>query len=608
MYPFFYWAWQRDLQLGNPTGEWGAQQEPSMVVFVWLGRMTCCPRLTGEIPENCRRFRHLSFGDKSFGKLHNKPLPVLELVARSSSKYSLSCARKRSCLNTSRGFVGGDDDQVASSASCRSARAPKNQDGKTIAMSMVTSVSEMQTELRKLAATLSWHDNLVQEVRDAIKLLRKDNSAVSLNPVPFGHCATCKCCKGEAIATVCSPTATSNNRTINSQLLTPGQGKGLASRPTIDTKFTIDHMLFSSPRKKKPARKNLRSHTKSPASPSPEVVDLTSEHVVQSNYYPAENEDVLDSCQGWGRKSNTFPGCDSQSPQNNMNLSPVELAVAVYVFFRDLPHSELLVDVGDCIASRVALMTLVPRAEVVDDVCACSEPHILNVVIRMLTRTSKHTQWFLPTSIMQAALKGRTLTSGTATSLRNNYMRCKVDKVTRCDGHWYLMIIDVPRMKLIYLDSLRDPTQAEARKISMTRVALYLKGLTLGQSWLSGNCSVRPRFSTFDFEEHEVPQQDQKLMDCGVSLSLTSYICRVRFSCVIKRQQRNAYALGGRSGDEVAQRHGQGHRCQSRCSLAGGIHIATAFEKVPVLYCVRTLFWCISNKRVAILEQHGAPR
>ncbi|XP_020972525.1 uncharacterized protein LOC110269183 [Arachis ipaensis] len=110
-------------------------------------------------------------------------------------------------------------------------------------------------------------------------------------------------------------------------------------------------------------------------------------------------------------------------PQNNMNLSPVELAVAVYVFFRDLPHSELLVDVGDCIASRVALMTLVPRAEVVDDV--------LNVVIRMLTRTSKHTQWFLPTSIMQAALKGRTLTSGTATSLRNNYMRCKVDKVTR---------------------------------------------------------------------------------------------------------------------------------------------------------------------------------
>ncbi|XLR30776.1 hypothetical protein S83_058676 [Arachis hypogaea] len=112
---------------------------------------------------------------------------------------------------------------------------------------------------------------------------------------------------------------------------------------------------------------------------------------------------------------------------------------------------------------------------------------------------------------MQAALKGRTLTSGIATSLRNNYMRCKVDRVTRIhqpmwcdDGHWYLMIIDVPRMKLIYLDSLRDPSQAEARKIAMTRVALYLEGLTLEQSWLSGNCSVRPRFSTFDFEDPEL--------------------------------------------------------------------------------------------------------
>ncbi|XP_020964633.1 uncharacterized protein LOC110265752 isoform X2 [Arachis ipaensis] len=177
------------------------------------------------------------------------------------------------------------------------------------------------------------------------------------------------------------------------------------------------------------------------------------------------------------------------------------------------PDSELLVDVSDCITNKAALMTLVPRADVVDDV--------LNVVVRMLTRNSKQTQWFLPTSIMQAALEGRMLTSGTTTSLRNNYMRCKVDRVTRihqpmwCDGHWYLMIIDVPRMKLIYLDSLRDPAQAEARNITMMRVALYLGGLTLGQSWLSGNCSVRPRFSMFDFEDPELPQQDRKLMDCG---------------------------------------------------------------------------------------------
>ncbi|RYR27203.1 hypothetical protein Ahy_B02g061541 [Arachis hypogaea] len=427
--------------------------------------------------------------------------------------------------------------------------------------------------------------------------------------------------------------------------------------------FTVDHITFSSSRKKKPTRKNLWPQKKSPASPSPEVVDLTSEHVwdslkcrnppkegtgcmrlptrVQSNYYPTENEDVLDGWQGMAMKLEQVPRTMNLAfqPQNDMNLSPVELAVAAYVFCRDLPHrlvtcgglaigalwlecftiinlsdmtawfpdSELLVDVGECIANRAALMTLILRAEVVDDV--------LNMVVWMLIRTSKQTQWFLPTSIVQAALEGRMLTSGTATSLRNNYMRCKVDMVTRihqpmwCDGHWYLMIIDVSRMKLIYLDSLRDPAQAEARKIGMTRVELYLEGLMLGRSWLSGNCSTRPRFSTFDFEEPKLPQQDQKSMDCGmwvaqwmirdhlwqdysvqVCISLTTYVCRVRFSCVIERQQRNAYALGSRSGDEVAQRHGQRHRCQSRCSLVGGGRVAIALEKVSVLYCLHTLF------------------
>ncbi|KAL4293300.1 hypothetical protein AHAS_Ahas18G0114300 [Arachis hypogaea] len=491
-----------------------------MEVFVWLGRITRGAMLTVEIPGYFRRSRRLSFGEKSFENVRERPLPVPVPGAGSSSKCSSSCARKRSCLKISRDFVGGDDDKVASYGSSRSSRAPKNQDGETIAISTVTSVFEMQTEVRKLSAMLSRHDALVQEVRDAIKLLRRDNSAMSLNLVPFGHCATCTCCKGEA-------TATSKKRTIDSQLRTPGQGKGFSSRPTMDTIFTVDHMPFKSLRKKKPARKNLWPHKKSPASPSPEVVDLTSEKVcdsptrrnplkegtgcmrrptrVQTNYYPAENDDVLDVCQGTAMKLDHIP-----RPQHDMNLSPVELAVAAYVFCRDLPPGyELLVDVSDCITNKAALMTLVPRADVVDDV--------LNVVVRMLTRNSKQTQWFLPTSIMQAALEGRMLTSGTTTSLRNNYMRCKVDRVTRihqpmwCDGHWYLMIIDVPRMKLIYLDSLRDPAQAEARNITMMRVALYLGGLTLGQSWLSGNCSVRPRFSMFDFEDPELPQQDRKL-------------------------------------------------------------------------------------------------
>ncbi|XLT57891.1 hypothetical protein HN873_050495, partial [Arachis hypogaea] len=110
-------------------------------------------------------------------------------------------------------------------------------------------------------------------------------------------------------------------------------------------------------------------------------------------------------------------------PTVDMNLSGVELAVAAYIFNRDLPESEVLIDIGDCFASRGALITLAPKEEVVDDV--------LNVVIRMLTNGSQRSCWFLPTVVMQAALGGRSLTSANMTSIRNNYMRSKVDQTTK---------------------------------------------------------------------------------------------------------------------------------------------------------------------------------
>ncbi|RYR62333.1 hypothetical protein Ahy_A04g019826 [Arachis hypogaea] len=195
-------------------------------------------------------------------------------------------------------------------------------------------------------------------------------------------------------------------------------------------------------------------------------------------------------------------------PKDGMNLSGLELTVATCIFSRDLPQS------------RGALLTLVPQCEVVDDV--------LNVVVYMLTTPSERQRWFLPMSIMvdymisKAAIDGRSMTTRNMTSLRNKYMRSKVDRVTRiyqpiwCDRHWYLMIIDVPRKKLIFLDSLRNPHQTDARKTTMMRVALYLEGPTLGKSWLSGEGALRPRFSAFDFKEPDVPQQEGNSMDCGI--------------------------------------------------------------------------------------------
>ncbi|KAL4306333.1 hypothetical protein AHAS_Ahas16G0167800 [Arachis hypogaea] len=184
-------------------------------------------------------------------------------------------------------------------------------------------------------------------------------------------------------------------------------------------------------------------------------------------------------------------------PTDEMNLSEVELVVAIYIFMRHLPESMQ--------SLRAVLNSIV-----------------LNTVVRMLTLASIGHAWFLPSTIMQAAVGGRSLTSANMTSIRNNYMCSKVDQVTRvyqamwCDQHWYLMIIDVAQQKLIYLDSLRDPREADAKKMAMLHVALYLEGMTLGKSWLSGDRVMRPRFSAFEFEEPNVPQQAADFMDCGI--------------------------------------------------------------------------------------------
>ncbi|XLR44751.1 hypothetical protein S83_029411 [Arachis hypogaea] len=201
-------------------------------------------------------------------------------------------------------------------------------------------------------------------------------------------------------------------------------------------------------------------------------------------------------------------------PTRKMDLRGVELAVATYIFSTDLPKSEILADVGHCIADRTALMTLAPNERVMDDV--------ITVVAMMLSKTSSSHQWFMPTMVMQDALQGTRLTQANLDTVICNHMRCKVDKVTEIfqpmwtDGHWYLMVVDVRRKKLIYYDSLKLTTETEHRKLAMTQVALHLESLTVGSNWLSSSTAGRPRFSSYEYEQPVVPQQHRRSMDCGV--------------------------------------------------------------------------------------------
>ncbi|KAL1326972.1 uncharacterized protein LOC107634650 isoform X1 [Arachis ipaensis] len=135
--------------------------------------------------------------------------------------------------------------------------------------------------------------------------------------------------------------------------------------------------------------------------------------------------------------------------------------------------SEILADVGHCVTDRT-LLTLVPNERVMDNV--------ITVVITMLSKTSSSHHWFMPTMIM-------------------------IFQPIWTDGHWYLMVVDLRRQKLVYFDSLKCTRETESKKLSMTHVALHLESLTIGPKWLSKSTMERPRFSLFKYEEPFVPQQ-----------------------------------------------------------------------------------------------------
>ncbi|MED6143904.1 hypothetical protein PIB30_010261 [Stylosanthes scabra] len=95
-------------------------------------------------------------------------------------------------------------------------------------------------------------------------------------------------------------------------------------------------------------------------------------------------------------------------------------------------------------------------------------------------------------------MEGRRLSPASLESINAYYMRTKVDEVRRIyqpmlsSGHWYLMIIDIPRTAMICLDSCISSSNIDKRKEEMEKVALELEGMTLARKWLSGPTAVRP--------------------------------------------------------------------------------------------------------------------
>ncbi|XLT04227.1 hypothetical protein HN51_042976, partial [Arachis hypogaea] len=150
----------------------------------------------------------------------------------------------------------------------------------------------------------------------------------------------------------------------------------------------------------------------------------------------------------------------------------------------------------------------------------------------------------------QDAIQGTRLTQANLDAVVCKHMRCKTHKVTEIfqpmwtDEHFYLMVVDVRRKKLMYFDSFKCTTETECRKLAMTQ-ALHLESLTIGPKWLSKCTAERPRFSSYDFEEPVVPQQHRLSGALWAIHSVTEVndLTRMRIALDLVLRSHNAKAI-----------------------------------------------------------------
>ncbi|XLR34680.1 hypothetical protein HN51_043997 [Arachis hypogaea] len=147
----------------------------------------------------------------------------------------------------------------------------------------------------------------------------------------------------------------------------------------------------------------------------------------------------------------------------------------------------MLVSNPHCAMTRKALRTLEPGKQIVDDV--------LILLARMLAFDSTRLQWYLPTAFV---------------------IYCPM----WCDNHWFLVIIDLSRKQLVYLDSLRSPTARSKSRHQIRKLAIFLDDLLDDRAWYANADIDKIECSEFDIKEPEVAQQLPERMCLAIDMVL----------------------------------------------------------------------------------------
>ncbi|MED6123664.1 hypothetical protein PIB30_051315 [Stylosanthes scabra] len=231
--------------------------------------------------------------------------------------------------------------------------------------------------------------------------------------------------------------------------------------------------------KKLKARKNIKIH-------SPASDDIPSEELTKIGIYIPSWLPI------------------SFRPPPWMILKDIETIVATYVYYAandDKVHSlRTLAKSNHFSANISSFKTLCPEI--------CVDQNVLNVFVSMLTHHERslsdlNMNWFIPTTFSQYILDEEVSSKNMRQKYQEDFME-KVDylrkmfvSVKEDNNHWYLVVFDFRKQKVILLDSKPDPSKEDSKELTIKRLALYIEVMLQDATFYDSKRTVVPKVSKF---------------------------------------------------------------------------------------------------------------
>ncbi|GAU51656.1 hypothetical protein TSUD_414770 [Trifolium subterraneum] len=167
---------------------------------------------------------------------------------------------------------------------------------------------------------------------------------------------------------------------------------------------------------------------------------------------------------------------------------------------------------------------------------------IINIVVArqnwfMKTIGRPNSVWYMPTEFAQYALEAHKDADDVRQIYQAKYMT-PAEHVSRMfipmndqGNHWYLMVVDFVKKKLVWLDSLRCATRDHPRRRGILRMAIFVEEILMYESYGTDVPAFNQErmVSAFSlYQPRHIQQQRPGSNDCGVWISKWMIECPLR--------------------------------------------------------------------------------